>query len=232
MNTLIIDTSSENLIVCVRTPHGTVDASERTGLVHAANLLDALDRTLNRAAVPISALTLVGCGIGPGSFTGIRISVTTCRMISQLTKVPVVGLRSQRLYTLHPVFVPGDLVLVAYDAKKKRVFGGLYKTGDDPLSPEVIVEEGDYPMEHLLDFCTGRPLYAVGNGCRLYADKVRDTVPECTFLDDHMPDPAMTCAYAEMMLSNGNMPSDYTALRPFYARLSDAEAAKLGKKTK
>ncbi len=225
MNTLVLDTSSEYRILCLKTPDGVFDGSLHTGFVHSSDLLEAVDGLLSKGGTTIHGLSLLGCGIGPGSFTGVRIAVTTARMISQLTGVPLAGLRSHLLYALHPKFNEGDTLLAAYDAKKKRVFGAVYRITDDIFRPESVKEEGDYPISDLLAHCNEGKVYGVGSGCALYADEIISTVPEYEFLSGFLPDPETVCSYTELAAAHSHT-AKFTGLVPYYARLSDAEALK------
>lgn len=66
----------------------------------------------------------IGCAIGPGSFTGIRIGVTTGRSLAQLWDVPVLALESTALYAYgclenHP---QADRLVAMVDGKQQRVY--------------------------------------------------------------------------------------------------------------
>lgn len=223
MNTLILDTSSENRILCLKTADGVFNASSTTGFVHSSTLLADVDRILCEAGISVHDLSLIGCGIGPGSFTGVRIALTTVRMISQMVGMPLVGIRSHRLYVFHPRFTKGDKLLVAYDAKKKRVFGALYEIQEEG-SFSVLVEEGDYPVEQLIASLTPGRVYGAGSGCVLYANALAK-IQNYEFLTDHLPDAENVCNYARKLFEEEGA-CNYKDLLPFYARLSDAEVMK------
>jgi tRNA threonylcarbamoyladenosine biosynthesis protein TsaB len=225
LNTLILDTATEDQVLCLKTDSSTYDASSRTGFTHSSNLLPALDDLLAKAQITIKDINLIGCGIGPGSFTGIRISVTSSRMISQLTGAKLVGIKSQILPVINTEWQSGELVLVSYDAKKNRVFGALYKITDNILSPEVIVPAGDYPI-HLLKDATGSlKTTAIGSGSIKYSDELKENCAHIKIEENFEIDAQQCCLYVENKFNvEGSL--TYNELVPFYARKSDAEAMK------
>ncbi|MCB8829752.1 tRNA (adenosine(37)-N6)-threonylcarbamoyltransferase complex dimerization subunit type 1 TsaB, partial [Escherichia coli] len=65
--------------------------SEDIGKGHAERLMAFIEQTLNHAAVPISAIGKIAVSIGPGSFTGVRVGVSTARGFGLALQCPVVG---------------------------------------------------------------------------------------------------------------------------------------------
>lgn len=78
MNYLAIDTSSEQLIVVVNADGKVYKEVMEVGKSgHSRLLMPTIDRVLNLAGISVKDLHLVGAVVGPGSFTGIRIGVST-----------------------------------------------------------------------------------------------------------------------------------------------------------
>ncbi len=90
-------------------------------------LFDNIDAALAGAGISATDLQLIGVGIGPGSFTGIRIAVSTARMLAQVLSIPLAGLSSPLIYAASMEALPGEYLMTAFDAKKGRVFGALYR---------------------------------------------------------------------------------------------------------
>ncbi|EMO63780.1 tRNA threonylcarbamoyl adenosine modification protein YeaZ-like protein [Leptospira borgpetersenii serovar Pomona str. 200901868] len=71
---------------------------------------------------------LIVSALGPGSFTGLRIAVSTARNLSQLWKIPSIGFDSLNIYTSFYRQETGDPVVVGIEAKQKNLFrNGRYK---------------------------------------------------------------------------------------------------------
>lgn len=136
MRVLLLDTAGP--VVGVAAWHGDTlvgAASARLGqgadgwlMPEAARLLDTL-----------GGLDRVGVTVGPGAFTGLRVGLAVALGLAFARRVPVVGISS---LALRAATAPGRArVLALLDAKKGRVYAGVYDTRG-PV-PEFVEEEGD-----------------------------------------------------------------------------------------
>lgn len=165
MNILIIDTSSDIELVALHDGARSFVRRVTTAKSHSLTLIPALDEVLREGGISIGEIDLFAVGTGPGSFTGVRIAVSTARMLAQVTGRPIVGMRSQLLYAASMEGEPGINLLVAFDAKKGRVFGALYRKTMDGARPEEIIPPGDYALDHLArGIDRNRPTIAAGDG--------------------------------------------------------------------
>lgn len=227
MNILVIDTASplEIIAACNRT--GQIETSAPFITSHAATLLGAIDRSLARLGLAPRDLDCLGVGVGPGSFTGIRIAVSTARMLAQVLAKPLVGVKTHLLFAVSIDAKPGDNILVAFDAKKGRVFGALYRRGNDLLAPDEIVQPGDYGIHRLLEAADpGKATHLVGDGVVKYADAVSE-LKRGVMLRDFVPSGGAICGLVrETYRKNPGAYGDYASVVPCYARKSDAETAR------
>lgn len=225
MNILILDTATENQILVVRNNAEVVDCSHLAGLSHSTTLFDSFDTLFARAGIDPSSIEGIACGVGPGSFTGVRIAVTTARMFAQLLQIPVVPFFSQSVALCNDYIKEGEQVLVAFDAKKKRVFGALYKKGRNAVSSELLMGPGDYPVEALLEKVdSSLTLTAAGSGAILYKDVILQSHGDALFSEQVTFAPSLLADYCHELLTKKGGP--YESLLPYYARLSDAEVMK------
>lgn len=228
MNVLLIDTASRLEIIAACSESGPVDVSGFVDTSHSPAILDNVDRCLKKLGIPIRDVDLIGVGTGPGSFTGIRIAVSTCRMLAQVLSKPLVGIKTQLLYAVSVDAVEGDNILIAFDAKKNRVFGALYKKSGDTLRPREIIPPGDYPIKKLLDSIDKSCMtHMAGSGIEKYLTLIEYGVGKRMVLNDFIPDGAIMCDLVRRSYrENPEMYADYNRIIPFYARKSDAEEAK------
>jgi tRNA threonylcarbamoyladenosine biosynthesis protein TsaB len=140
MNVLGMDTSTAATSVCVLCDDGeafAVDPSlerlfEPPG--HSRELMPAAAQALERAGLDWDDLDAVAVGVGPGTFTGLRIGVATARALAH-------GSRA----TLHPVSslaalaagVDAPQALPLIDAKRGELFGALYEQEEQLVGPFV-----------------------------------------------------------------------------------------------
>jgi tRNA threonylcarbamoyladenosine biosynthesis protein TsaB len=95
MNFLAVDTSASYLTVIVnRGEDRFVSYLEKAGMKHSTLLLPEIDRTLKEANLTLDKLDYFAVVIGAGSFTGIRIGVSTIKALAKSTKKPAVAVTS------------------------------------------------------------------------------------------------------------------------------------------
>ncbi|RHX92150.1 tRNA (adenosine(37)-N6)-threonylcarbamoyltransferase complex dimerization subunit type 1 TsaB [Leptospira stimsonii] len=101
---------------------------------------------------------LIVCALGPGSFTGLRIAVATARNLAQLWKIPAIGLDSLRVYTSFYFQEVGDPVLVAIEAKQKKIYFAMEDRrgffGSIDIKPDDIMER--IPEDRVQAFLTSQ----------------------------------------------------------------------------
>jgi tRNA threonylcarbamoyladenosine biosynthesis protein TsaB len=140
------DTSMVVTVACVIPPSGepvrtpTPDPQRLLGSpAHSAELLPTLAKLLEQGGTGWDDVTAIAVGVGPGTFTGLRIGLATARGLAQGLGVP-----------LHPVSslealaagiaagagaAPGTPILPLIDAKRGQVFAALHLAGE-PLKRE------------------------------------------------------------------------------------------------
>lgn len=124
----------------------------------AGLLADATSRGLALARVAVTT--------GPGGFTGLRVGVATALGIALARGVPVVAISSLQARAARVRDAPAVLALL--DARKARVYAGLFDTrgpAPRPLGPEADVDP-DAAMPPA-------PFLAVGEGAHVYGDAIR-----------------------------------------------------------
>ena len=78
----MIDTSTNIEFLALSLNGKIYQFSENAGISHSVTMFQNLSSILKQGSVTIDDIDLIGVGIGPGSFTGIRIAVSTARMFS------------------------------------------------------------------------------------------------------------------------------------------------------
>ena len=99
---LVLDTATRRPVVGVAADDGKI-LGERTWESrhrHGEELLARLDEVLAEIGRPKQDLTGVVVGIGPGSFTGLRIGLATAKTIAYALAIPIVGVSSTRALAL------------------------------------------------------------------------------------------------------------------------------------
>lgn len=104
---------------------------EQVGREHSARLLAELDALLRRSGAAREDVVGIGVGVGPGSYTGVRIGVSSARALGRAWGVPVGG-SSSLLALLDPEIEPGARGVALLDARKGNVYAQVGRRLDGP----------------------------------------------------------------------------------------------------
>ncbi|WP_455477163.1 tRNA (adenosine(37)-N6)-threonylcarbamoyltransferase complex dimerization subunit type 1 TsaB [Bartonella sp. B41] len=92
---LAIDTASIYCAVAlIRDRHVIARISERINKGHAETLILQISQTIDQVGITLDQVDRIAVNIGPGSFTGIRIGVSTARALALALKIPAVGVNT------------------------------------------------------------------------------------------------------------------------------------------
>jgi tRNA threonylcarbamoyladenosine biosynthesis protein TsaB len=150
MIVLGFDTSTRSTAVAVRLADGQIeqvrdDPPPGAHPGHATRLLEMAHRLLAEAGIPWSAIDRIAVGVGPGTFTGLRVGVATARGLAQSLSVELVGVSSPRALALSAFADAGadgpspDAVLAVIDARRGEAFVAAYGAGS-PAAPHELAE--------------------------------------------------------------------------------------------
>ena len=126
MRVLAIDTSTEALSVALRDGQSTSERGLETARGHAEQILSLIDAVLGEAGVRLSQLDGIAAGVGPGSFTGVRISVAVAQGLSYGAGVPVVPITSLEALAFPVIEAGADRVMACLDARMGEIYWGCF----------------------------------------------------------------------------------------------------------
>jgi tRNA threonylcarbamoyladenosine biosynthesis protein TsaB len=147
---------------------------ERPG--HSRRLLPLAHELLRRAQLRWEDIERIAVGIGPGTFTGLRIGVATARGIAQSLGVELVGVSSLRalahpLHVLpHPLQAQPERVLAAIDARRGEVFIAAYTVAEEELSAARALRPDR--LAEVIEPERGSGWTAVGDGAVRFAGQL------------------------------------------------------------
>jgi tRNA threonylcarbamoyladenosine biosynthesis protein TsaB len=154
----------------------------------------------------------IGVGVGPGTFTGLRIGVATARALAQATEADLVAIS-----TLEALAAAADTdraVLAVLDARRGEAFAAGFRHGERLVAPVAIAPED---LAALAD-PRHAPWLAVGDGAIRFRDRL-ETAAEVPA--DASPLHGAS-ALAVCRLARDAHPVDRDALLPEYVRQPDA----------
>lgn len=224
MRVLAIDTSADVGIVAITEDGKTlVEHAARVGAKHGETLLATIEQAFATAGLGIAEIGLVAVGLGPGSFTGVRIGVSTAKGLALARRTPIVGVRTTRALARGAF---GAIRIPVVDAHKGEVFVAIYEEREGALDA-VMDETHGTPeqMGHLLRERIGdRMATLVGSGIALHGPAFLDALGAPHVLAPRaldVPRGALIALEAEEALATRG-PDDLAALEPLYVRASDA----------
>lgn len=131
---------------------------------HAEALMPLVLETLAAAGLGFDALSLVAVGVGPGSFTGIRIALAAARGIALAACLPVVGVDSFSAVAaaIDPAERKGRSLLVAIDSRRSEIFGQYYDAANVALGRPLVLPPADLVLHR-----PAGPLLLAGDAAQL-----------------------------------------------------------------
>jgi tRNA threonylcarbamoyl adenosine modification protein YeaZ len=137
---------------------------------HSARLLASVDILLKSAGWNLADLGLVVAGIGPGSFTGIRIGVATAMGLAQTLSIPFAGISNLDALAHQVAGIDGRIGIVM-DAQRSQVYFSEYLSDHGKIrsigKPTLV-----YPSD-LRPYLRRSHLYLIGDGAVRYSHELK-----------------------------------------------------------
>lgn len=226
MNILSIETATLQGSVALRRGSGAVSELKfERGMVHGRDLAPAIERLLHERSMAPRDIDLIGCDIGPGSYTGLRVGLAYARTMGWALSKPLVGIVSldalARQYArAHPNLPDGTRVTPALDAKWNQVYYATYSIRN--AVPTRIAEPQAEPPERALRDGTPRIVF----GDALEALMKPSSLPpgSCADPDRSFWHPLASTVLELAALKFAEFGADnLIGLEPLYLRATEAE---------
>jgi tRNA threonylcarbamoyladenosine biosynthesis protein TsaB len=226
MIVLGLDTATNATSVALRLADGSIaeardDPAAGAHPGHATRLLAMADGLLSNAGAGIGDVDRIAVGVGPGTFTGLRVGVATARGLSQSSGAELVAVSSLRALA-GPALDGGDGgVLAVIDARRSEVFAAAYATGGVELAAGRALKPG--AIASLMEEAGLLAARAVGDGALRYRTELEAAGLEIPSEDSplHLLRAAAICALA----ASTESPASNEPVLPDYLRRPDAELA-------
>jgi tRNA threonylcarbamoyladenosine biosynthesis protein TsaB len=193
---------------------------------HAAKLLVLCADVLDRAGISFPALDRVAVGIGPGTFTGLRIGVASARALGSAAGVPLVGVSTLRSLALNGWDQHGfEAVFAVLDARRGEAFFAAWRLdpggalGVTLVAPSALGPEG--VAERVREM--GVAGLALGEGAVAFREVLERSG---AFVPDDDSELHRVSAVNHCRIAGELEPLDPERVAPEYLRLPDAELAR------
>jgi tRNA threonylcarbamoyladenosine biosynthesis protein TsaB len=169
---------------------------------HTETILPLIDSVLQRARVEVGEIAGIAVSIGPGSFTGVRIGLSTVKGLAYGADMPAVGIS-----TLHAIAarVSGfdGIVCPILDARKRDVYAAIFRKQGNQL--ERLADDGLMPMlsflEELRGLAQAVPYLFIGDGVTAWGPVIQEAAGLPIYIADEQEMPSVAASVA--LLSQG-----------------------------
>jgi tRNA threonylcarbamoyladenosine biosynthesis protein TsaB len=178
---LSIETSTPICSIALHRDGKLVDSEsiELAG-AHAERLMGMIEDLLERSHTKASLLDAVAVSEGPGSYTGLRIGVSTAKGLAFAWDIPLIGISTMKVlaFAAQKVIFDQAYIVALLDARRMEVFDEVF---DQDLNSIVSLESKLINEDSFIQLLEERKVYFVGDG----ADKASHVIQHrnAVFLD-------------------------------------------------
>lgn len=202
--------------------------SQCSALTHSRTLLPMAEDMLKNAELSMADVDVFAVAQGPGSFTGIRIGVSTVKGLAWAADKPCVGVSTLEAMAWHGI-TAGGYVCPVMDARRSQVYNAIFKIEDG--KPVRVTEDRPIALADLAEQvrALGAPVFLVGDGTEITEKFFNEHGIECTAAPENL---RWQSAWGVAMAAADKPAVPSAELLPVYLRLSQAERERLEKSGK
>lgn len=241
MKILAIDTSSKRCSVCIyEDSHVIINLNNDDEKTHSVKLMPMVDQAFKETGLSLDDISLLACCIGPGSFTGVRIGISTVKAFADVKNIPVVGITSLESLaynvihdnsSVNTIDEKKTLICSLIDAKNNNVYCGLYYYNEKMNLIEIFAEDISVTIEKIKNTFVKNnfsDIIFVGDGAETYKNTIEDNFKNeniciCEGESNFQCSPSL--AKAGLQKYNEGNYGDSNSIFPVYLRKSQAERA-------
>lgn len=185
---------------------------------HVASLMEFVNRSLISAGISLKTIDAVAISKGPGSYTGLRIGVSTAKGLCYALDKPLIGLGTLKCMAIGMMRISHQTVSAALfcpmiDARRMEVYTALFDTGLNEVAPVTakIINESSFS-----EILPNHIVYFAGDGaekCR----KLLEVHPNARFLEQEVVSAANMALISSDAYEN-SLFEDVAYFEPFYLK--------------
>lgn len=219
MKILAIDTSSSVCSTALLEDNNLIDEiSLDDGRTHSENLMPLVKELLERNNINLSEINLIAVSCGPGSFTGIRIGISSVKAMAEVYNIPVAEVTSLETLAAKDVSEKNKITLI--DAKNNQVYAGIFDKGYNLLE-EYMADDINIIFEKIVRYSNS---ICIGNGAELHKC-ILEKIEGISFLENNSQSAFCTGKIGYKKYLENNLKNADTIM-PIYLRKSQAERMK------
>jgi len=229
MLTLALDTATRFTTVALLDGETVLGESEEPSANHSRTLFPAIERLIGDKGFGPVDLGGLAVGIGPGSFTGVRVGLTVAKSLAFALRIPLVGVSTLRALAENGHESACRLACPLIDALKKEIYCAIYVP--EQGAPALFRDSARDPAHWAKQLAgRGESCFLIGSGAIRYREVFERSGGEHLIIPDedderHRVRAAAVGRLALARLSSGDSDNPLD-LQPSYCRLSEAELIK------
>ena len=225
MKILAVDTSSSVCAVAILENNEVIKENILdNGKTHSENFMPLVEKTLNDCNLGLDDIDLIACGIGPGSFTGIRIGIASIKAIAEIKELPIVAVTSLEALAYNVESVDNTNIISMIDARNNQVYCGCFNDKYE-LVNEYVADDIEVLMDLISNFDN---IIFVGDGIEVHKEKIMNKLDKknisFSIFNKQSAVSVGKCAYNKFLNKKDIESAD--TLVPLYLRKSQAERMK------
>lgn len=235
MKILAIDTSSKICSVSILEDNKLIiEKHNNDEKTHSQKLLPLIDLTLKEVNLTLSDINLLACCQGPGSFTGIRIGISTVKAFADVKHIPIIGVTS--LESLAYNIKENSLIATIIDAKNENVYFSMFEQANNSYTQ--IIEPISDNIHNIINKINSlsitndsKKLILVGDGSVAHKQLLEENISNITFATSNENEQtSISIGLSAFNKYNSNSYSKQYSISPIYLKKSQAERSLTGEK--
>ena len=233
MKILAIESSATSCSVALSQGEVTIaTAYQQSGLTHSCTLMPMILSMLEHCGETLDGVDVIAAAVGPGSFTGLRIGVSTAKGLAwtnNLECAPCSTLESMAWPLCH---MEGHVIVCAMDARRSQVYNALFLVENGTLTR--LTPDRALGLDELGEELkkVEQPKLVVGDGAELCYNCVQLMCSNLALAPMHLRrQTAIGVARAALEIISSQTLVKGNELVPVYHRLSQAERERLNKQS-
>lgn len=217
---LCLETATPTCSVALNEKGNTIALRECKGQnAHSEKITTFIKEVLEEVGLQVKQLDAVAVSKGPGSYTGLRIGVSTAKGVCYAADLPLLAIDTLHAMAygmatrLGEAIHPTDLLIPMIDARRMEVYHAVFDAQLNPVSETKALVVDEHSFDHLLD---NHRLWLFGDGAAKLT-LVFGNHPQIQIIDDLLPSAAFMAALAEQALQARDF-VDVAYFEPFYLK--------------
>ena len=244
MNILSLDTTAKTASVCICEVQDNEVAIKSIAtvnntLTHSESLLPMVEFCLDQTKLNMQDIGLVATSVGPGSFTGVRIGISTVKGLCFGDDIPVAPVSSLEALCMNvsDIEAEGTVICPCMDARRNQFYNALFETTKDGavrLCDDRAIG-ADELFKEFEEKYNGKKIVLVGDGAQLCMKLFNESDCKADVViarNDRLLQNAYSVSVVGKKLSDEGKCVNASQVLPVYLRMSQAEREKLERESK